>query len=181
MLNISSWSPATSPFRIAVSFCMKMARCKNTKRQRPDPKRGQSTPVTLNRFGSPPETPATPIASATANGATDSASVTSGHASVYTPQADGTPSAVDATSICSTPTSQRQPSSNLKTQRAYKAPFLASSLVGNKTSRVAIQEPGNTKRTIMSFCVDCVRPHLYLYCDGTKELKTHLCDFHTEQ
>ena len=62
-----------------------------------------------------------------------------------------------------------------------KLPFLTSSQVGRKAGRISVQEPDKPKKTLMTFCLECVRPHLYVYCDGTKELKTHHCDYHVNK
>ena len=34
---------------------------------------------------------------------------------------------------------------------------------------------------VVKYCLDCLRPHLILYCDGTHELLEQVCNYHHDQ
>lgn len=154
-----------------VAYTLDMARTKSATRRRPTANRSQLKPVSKESFVASAETPPTPTTIATLNG-TDLPTLVASE--------DGSLSPSPTVSSSASLNSVSQPKARRKSE-AERTPYLARNLVGNKTRRIGIREPGKATKTIMSFCVDCVRPHLWIYCDGTRALKTHLCEFHEKE
>jgi hypothetical protein len=89
------------------------------------------------------------------------------------------------------PTASTHKSSAGRIRKPRAPKFLPKYRVGKYTKRVeagsvGVKKGGNSTggkdRTTLLYCLDCVRPHLHVYCDGVKELKTtHLCSYHTRK
>jgi hypothetical protein len=62
-----------------------------------------------------------------------------------------------------------------------REPFLPSYRVGNVMVRPKLALPGSTTKIYMAYCLDCIRTHQYLYCNGDSESRFEMCEYHKEK
>jgi hypothetical protein len=62
--------------------------------------------------------------------------------------------------------------------KAQRQPFLPNYRVGNVMVRPKLPLPGSTTKVFMPYCLDCIRAHLYLYCNGDSATQFEMCEYH---
>lgn len=64
--------------------------------------------------------------------------------------------------------------------KSSRQPFLPEYRVGKCTRRTKLVLPGSlgSEKSFLHYCVDCIRSHLYLYCNGTSEYINEACEVH---